>query len=99
MFTAQQVTADRELQLAAAAGSLAHAAAQRGGTVFGTAAELHQFCTSSSPLWPRSAAQLDAETLPILAHRSPYAGATVRRLSNHQWEIRHAPAPIPPRAA
>jgi hypothetical protein len=98
MLTAQQVHAQRELQLAAVAGSLAHAAAQRGGTIAGSAAELHKLFGTPSPLLPRSALQLEREMLPALSRRGVFAGADVRRLAADRWEIRTG-APIPPRAA
>jgi len=89
------MTRENEAAAVAVAATLAAAARQRGGSLIGTAAELHAM--GSGPLWPRSALEMDRATLPVLSRRGPLAGATVTAVSvmaGRLWHI--AATPLPP---
>ena len=80
MMTPQEILLANEMELAVVAAVIAHAAGSRGGTMVASAAELHGIVSAPSPLWPRSALELDRRLLPTLARRPGHGGATVRPL-------------------
>ena len=93
-MTPQEILLANETELATVAAVLADAARARGGTLSATAAELHRLCGVPSPIWPRSALELDRHTLPRLARRPGHAGATVRALgglARGQWLVTAEP--------
>ena len=98
MMTPQEILLANETELATVAAVLADAARARGGTMLATAAEVHALCATPSPLWPRSALELERRTLPRLARRPGHAGATVQALGGlgrGMWQVIAAPLPRP----
>ena len=90
-----RVPLENEAAAVAVAAILAAAARQRGGSLIGTAAELHAL--GSGAWWPRSSLELDRRTLPALARRGPLSGCIVepvRGMARGLWHI--AAAPLPP---